>query len=260
LNQRRNLKPSLDFKSSSEVRAAQKAKDVVAEESIPRDIDQVGALEGDSIQSRLIAPIRRGEDLVGLVSLEQSQRARSWSKEDIAVAKRAQNEVLHELDASKKQELTARSEDIREDAVVAILGRLRLALKAQRCTYRQDLVPGYAFAVAYEAREPAERSLYGDFTIVQSGQPVIQKMLAERLQVVQGDTSIASDDPLFHVMLKHYGGMRAQIVTPVIEDSKFAGALSVHDLRGTREWTKQEMNLAQNATNLIAAIVRVPLT
>ena len=86
-----------------------------------------------------------------------------------------------------------------------------------------------------------------------------EKMLRERKQVVQGDCSIASDDPVFHAMLKHYGGMRSQIVTPLIEDDKFLGALSVHDLQGIRTWTAEEMKLAHDATYLIGAMFRVPI-
>ena len=78
------------------------------------------------------------------------------------------------------------------------------------------------------------RSLLGDFTIVQTGQPVIVKLLAERKQVIQEDCRSASSDPLFHKMLAHYGGMRAQMVTPFIVDDQLKGVLSVHELRDVR--------------------------
>ena len=39
---------------------------------------------------------------------------------------------------------------------------------------------------------------------------MIEKLLAERAQVVQTDTRSASTDPRFHAMLNHYGDLRAR--------------------------------------------------
>jgi GAF domain-containing protein len=86
------------------------------------------------------------------------------------------------------------------------------------------------------------------------GQPVIVKLLAERKQVVQEDCRTASDDPLFHKMLTHYGGMRAQVVTPFIIDDQLKGVLSVHEVRDARKWTRAEKALALEGAALIGAM------
>src|SRR5205085_6056312 len=99
--------------------------------------------------------------------------------------------------------------------------------------------------------------LLGDFTIVQTGQPVIVKLLAERKQVVQTDCRIVSDDPLFHKMLAHYGGMRAQVVTPFIVSDQLEGVLSIHEVRDAREWTVAEKALAAQGAALIGAMFEV---
>jgi GAF domain-containing protein len=259
LRQTRNIKPDLDFQRSPEVLRVREANDIVTENDLAKEAASQGVLEDDDIKSRAAAPVILDERLVGVITFEQSREGRHWSVADVEAIKRAQRDTMTALAEKNRQLLLAKSTDLRDAAVQAILDRLRPAMKAQRCTFRQDVVPGYAFAVAFESRDQEVRSLYGDFTIVQSGQPVIEKMLEERKQVVQGDCSIASDDPVFHVMLKHYGGMRSQIVTPLIEDNKFLGALSVHDLRGTRTWTSDEMKLAHDATYLIAALFRLPI-
>jgi hypothetical protein len=75
-----------------------------------------------------------------------------------------------------------------------------------------------------------DNSPLGDFTIVQNGQPAIEKMLRDRVQVVQDDSRAGSTEPHFHVMLKHYGDMRAQIVTPLFHEDSLAAALSIHSL------------------------------
>ena len=98
-----------------------------------------------------------------------------------------------------------------------------------------------------------------DRTIIQSGQPVIEKMLAERTQVVQNDTRNASTEPLFHVMLKHYGDMRAQIVTPLFREDTLAAVLSVHSLKELRSWSGEETALARSAARLLGLLVGATL-
>jgi GAF domain-containing protein len=149
-------------------------------------------------------------------------------------------------------------EDLRSAATGAILDRVRMALGVQRCTLRQPVEAAYAFPVTFESRADGVRSLLGDFTIVQTGQPVIVKLLAERKQVVQEDCAVASSDPLFHKMLAHYGGMRAQVVTPIIIDDQLTGVLSIHELRDVRAWTTAEKALAADAAALIGAIFETP--
>lgn len=209
------------------------------------------------ITARMFAPLIRGSRLVGVISLHHSSKRRRWSAEDKAALLNAQANVLDILVQKDSLEPSA-SENLRSAATQALLNRLRIALGVQRCTFRQPVQMAYAFPVTYESRAEGMRSLLGDFTIVQSGQPVIVKLLAERKQVVQEDCGIASTDPLFHKMLAHYGGMRAQVVTPFIIDDQLKGVLSVHELRNARTWTRAEKALAAEAAALIGAIFEVP--
>ncbi|RYF66827.1 MAG: GAF domain-containing protein [Comamonadaceae bacterium] len=55
-------------------------------------------------------------------------------------------------------------------------------------------------------------------------------------------------------MLRHYGNMRAQIVTPLIAHSRLVGAVSVHDLCRTREWTSDEKAFALEASRLLGLV------
>jgi GAF domain-containing protein len=59
-------------------------------------------------------------------------------------------------------------------------------------------------------------------------------------------------------MLAHYGGMRAQVVTPIIIDDQLTGVLSIHELRDVRAWTTAEKALAADAAALIGAIFETP--
>ena len=55
-------------------------------------------------------------------------------------------------------------------------------------------------------------------------------------------------------MLRHYGGMRAQVVTPFIVGDQLKGVLSVHELRDARVWTGAEKALAAEAAALIGTL------
>lgn len=222
--------------------------------ALARDQDIIVRHDGEpsSTKTRMLAPVIQGGRLAGVISLHSSE-AREWSPQDRAAMQEAQASILGILTERAALERPA-LEDLRSAATQAILDRLRTALGVQRCTFRQPVQDAYAFPVTFESRAEGMRSLLGDFTIVQTGQPVIVKLLAERKQVVQEDCRVASTDPLFHKMLAHYGGMRAQMVTPFIVGDQLKGVLSVHELRDARAWTVAEKALAAEAAALIGAV------
>jgi GAF domain-containing protein len=211
---------------------------------------------GSAIRARMLAPLTRDGKFRGAISLHHCLDPRQWSASDQHAMATAQTTILDAFARRETLEPPAR-EDLRSTATQAVLDHLRVTLGVQRCTFRQPVLDVFAFPVTFESRSEGERSLLGDFTIVQTGQPVIVKLLAERTQVVQEDCSIASTDPLFHKMLAHYGGMRAQVVTPFIVGDELKGVLSVHELRALRKWTAAEKALAAEAAALIGAIHEV---
>ena len=232
--------------------AASTALDAATLAALARDREILlapdGAAPGTAMQ--ILAPLTTGERLAGTISLH-SVIARPWTEQDKSMMRAAQA-AFGEILAGREE--AAGCEDLRSAATQTILNRLRIALDVQRCTFRQPVQEAFAFPVTFESRAEGVRSLLGDFTIVQTGQPVIVKLLAERAQVVQEDCPVASADPLFHKMLAHYGGMRAQVVTPYIAGDQLKGVLSVHELRAPRAWTSTEKRLAAEAAALIGTM------
>lgn len=207
----------------------------------------------EAVTSRIRAPLSRDGELVGVVSLHRCGTDEPWNTQAADALERASRAIADSLEAG-----TPAAERRRSAAIQTELDRLRAALDVQRCTFRQPVEEAYAFPVTFESRDKAQRSLLGDFTIVQTGQPVIVRLLAERAQVIQEDCSAASTDPLFHKMLAHYGGMRAQVVTPFIVGDQLKGVLSVHELRKARAWTASEKALAAKAAAMIGALADAP--
>ena len=134
-----------------------------------------------------------------------------------------------------------------------VLEKLLVQTGASRVTLRQDLPGEYAFPVTAEALAPGVGSLREERTVDLRGQPVAIEVSSGR-QVVQGDSATAYDDPAFHRMRETYGGLAAQIVTPVLVDGRVAGIVSVHELRAPRQWTEGEIAACRAAAARIAGL------
>ncbi|HEX9598225.1 MAG TPA: GAF domain-containing protein, partial [Gaiellaceae bacterium] len=85
-------------------------------------------------------------------------------------------------------------------------------------------------------------------------QPVALEVAAGR-QVIQDDCAQAFDDPAFHRMRETYGGLAAQIVTPVLFDGRVAGIVSLHQLGSPRHWTEEEIEACRAAATRVGALL-----
>jgi GAF domain-containing protein len=79
-------------------------------------------------------------------------------------------------------------------------------------------------------------------------------MIAGR-QVVQDDCAQAYDDPAFHRMRETYGGLAAQIVTPVLANGRLAAIVSVHQLGSPRRWTEDEIETCTAAAAQVGQLL-----
>lgn len=136
----------------------------------------------------------------------------------------------------------------------AILDGLLRDLGASRVTLRQDLPGDYAFPVTHEALSAGATSLRDERTVDLRTQPVVRE-LAQGRQVVQADTRAAFDDPAFQTMLDTYGGLAAQIVTPVFAGGRLAAIVSLHQLGSPRTWTDDEAAACTRAATRVAELL-----
>jgi GAF domain-containing protein len=134
-----------------------------------------------------------------------------------------------------------------------ILADLRAETGANRVTLRQD-VPGDVFPVTHEALGDGALSIKGVTTPDMARQPVVLQVQQGK-QVVQDDCRAASHEPHFRTMLELYGGLRAQIVTPVVREGRVVAIVSVHQLERTRDWTDEEIAAASTAVERIEALL-----
>jgi GAF domain-containing protein len=135
-----------------------------------------------------------------------------------------------------------------------ILEALLAQTNASRVTLRQDVPGAYAFPVTDEALAPGVGSLRVARSVDLPHPPVARVVSCGRL-VVQDDSAASYDDPAFHRMREVYGGLAAQIVTPVLADGRVTGIVSVHELRGPRRWTAAEIEACRETAAQIAGLL-----
>jgi GAF domain-containing protein len=136
----------------------------------------------------------------------------------------------------------------------AVLEDLLAATAASRVTLRRNLPGDYAFPVVEEALAPGVASLRDERSVHLPGQPVVAE-LARGRQVVQADSRSAYDEPAFQQMLDAYGGLAAQIVTPIHENGQLAAIVSVHQLGTPRDWTPTEIAAATAAAERVRELL-----
>jgi GAF domain-containing protein len=56
-------------------------------------------------------------------------------------------------------------------------------------------------------------------------------------------------------MLETYGGLAAQVVTPIFVDGRLRAILSLHQLRTPRRWTQEEIDLASDAAERVRGLL-----
>jgi GAF domain-containing protein len=135
----------------------------------------------------------------------------------------------------------------------AILGELLTATGASRVTLRQDL-PGEVFPVTHEVLANGAPPIKGVATPDMARQPVVLQVQQGR-QVVQEDCEAASDEPHFREMLELYGGLRAQIVTPIVRNDRVAAIVSLHQLGRTRRWTEEDIAAASRTAEKVGELL-----
>jgi GAF domain-containing protein len=135
-----------------------------------------------------------------------------------------------------------------------VVDELLAATGASRCTLRRN-VPGDFFPVTQEALAPGVASISDERTTDLRRAPVVRLLLETGRQVVQDDCAVAFDDPAFQQMLGAYGGLAAQIVTPVFLDGRLAAIVSLHQLGTPRRWSEGERALAAEAGERVRTLL-----
>ena len=135
-----------------------------------------------------------------------------------------------------------------------VLRDLLETTRASRVTLRRDLPGEQRFPVVEEVLAPGVGSIRDETTVHLPSQPVVLEV-QRGVQVVQDDSARAFDDPAFLRMLEAYGGLAAQIVTPVMRAGRLEAILSLHQLGDPRAWTPEEVAAASRAASQVEELL-----
>jgi GAF domain-containing protein len=139
-------------------------------------------------------------------------------------------------------------------ALEDVLRDLLDTTRASRVTLRRNLPGKPPFPVVAETLAPGVGSLRDERSVHLPTQPVVLELERGR-QVVQDDSAVAYEDPAFQRMLAAYGGLAAQIVTPILRDGELVAILSLHQLGTPRRWTDDEVAAATRAAERVGALL-----
>lgn len=131
---------------------------------------------------------------------------------------------------------------------------LLVSTGASRVTLRRDVPGETAFPVVEEVLAPGVGSLRGERSVHLPTQPVVLEIQRGR-QVVQDDCVSAYDDEGFQQMLTTYGGLAAQIVTPVQVGGRLEAILSLHQIGAARRWTETEIAAATRTAERVGSLL-----
>ena len=79
--------------------------------------------------------------------------------------------------------------------------------------------------------------------------------LRQGRQVVQDDCRAAFDDPAFQRMLETYGGLAAQIVTPIRREDELVAIVSLHQLGSPRQWSDADVEAAARTAERVSVLL-----
>ena len=125
---------------------------------------------------------------------------------------------------------------------------------ASRVTLRRAVPGARPFPVVEEVLAPGVGSIRDEPSVHLPTQPVVLEV-QRGVQVVQDDSARAYDDPVFLAMLEAYGGLAAQIVTPVMRDGRLEAILSLHQLGEPRAWTEDEIEAASRTAERVGELL-----
>ena len=134
------------------------------------------------------------------------------------------------------------------DRFQLLVEELRRVTAASRVTLRLNDGHG-GFPVVAEALSPGIRSIAGETAIDLRSAPTFQYLERELRPLIQEDIMASAVAPPPELVERY--GARAQILVPVVRDGRMVGFVSVHESRGPRRWSHQEIAAAESVASRV---------
>ncbi len=216
-------------------------------------------LEPFKVKANLVAPILVHQKLMGLLIAHQCSSPRNWSETDIDLIRNVAIQMGYTLDqayllesqqaaayrASFLNEITGKLREARnpEDVYDTIVEGARTALKADRVIIYQFDQEWIGTVMA----ESVERGWTPTF-----GKKIADPCFAGQYVKSYFRGRVTSHEDIYdcglsecHTKLLEPFEVRANVVAPIIADTRLHGLLIVHQCSGPRKWDAPEINFIQ---------------
>ncbi|MGK7943968.1 MAG: methyl-accepting chemotaxis protein [Microcystaceae cyanobacterium] len=231
-------------------------------------------MEGLQVRGQLIAPLLNDGQLFGLLTVDHCHKPYQWPEAEVKFTQQIAEQLSLTLDRisfqEKRREDTQRASSLK-DITLSIAAALNssevfdVAVANVRRALNCDRVIVYQFnpdwsgtIIAESVNHEFPEALGANIADPCFADKYVEKYQKGRIQATN-DIYEANLTPCHLKQLEPFK-VRANLVTPVIEEGKLLGLFIAHQCSGPRHWTQGEMDfMAQVATQVGLALERTDL-
>ncbi len=234
----------------------------------------IGQLEPFGVKANLVAPIIVNQKLMGLLISHQCSEPRDWTELDIDLIRNVAIQVGYALDQAyllQEQQAAAKKARLLNDITTELRNSREpeevfdLIVEEARSALKADRVIIYEFDEDWDGTVIAESQGQGWTTTLgkkiadpcfngQSVKPYFRGRVTTHDDIYQAQMSEC------YIKLLEPFEVKANIVAPIIAETKLHGLLIVHQCSGPRKWRESDVNFVkQLATQLSLALDQLTL-
>jgi methyl-accepting chemotaxis protein PixJ len=236
--------------------------------------EHLNLMERLQVRGRLIAPLLNEGQLFGLMIVHHCHQPYQWPETEVNLVKQVAEQLSLTLDRlsfqEKRKEDTQRASLLKDitlsiaaalsssDVFDVAVTNVRRALNSDRVIVYQ-FNPDWSGIIIAESVSPQFPKALG----VNINDPCFADKYVEKYR--QGRVQATSDIHEANLTPCHLNqlaplGVRANLVTPIVEEGELLGLLIAHQCSGPRNWTQGEIDfMAQVATQVGLALERTDL-
>ncbi len=247
--------------------------------------EQLSIYEQAQIKSNIAAPIMMGDQLVGLLCLQQCSTTRQWQKWEVDVCADIANFlglVLNQADAREKKVLDQQSANLAADKTILqptgqhlkilsqistqlplsssphdfmmrLMEEMRKSLRLDRAILFQ-MDASFAGEIAVESVDPTIKSIRGE-EIIDTCLQTNQGCGYEAGRISKLNDIYTANLTECHLRMMERLEVRANVVAPVIVENKLYGLLIGHMCRAARDWQHSEVDLMGQVARQVGLVM-----
>ncbi|NEP16985.1 MAG: GAF domain-containing protein, partial [Leptolyngbya sp. SIO4C1] len=211
------------------------------------------------VRANLVAPILENDQLLGLLIAHQCAAPRHWQEIDVNFLKQAALQLgftLEQTSLFQQQQQTAWREQQLADLTIHMREALdrdqlfRTVVQEARAALKTDRVGVYLFDETWKGTFVAE-SVAENYPAA-LGSQIADPCFADKYVEQYRQGRVKATDDIYkadltecHLSQLEPYKVRANLVTPILEDEKLLGLLIAHECSGPRQWNSLDISFLQ---------------